>query len=87
VSGKIALLRVNEVGAPANDLGGEVVVKLDTKPDVAFLLELRPNSNLPQHRAAFKSLLAAYTRKIPVLISYQENGTVTGIIKRVDLGR
>jgi hypothetical protein len=87
VSGNIALLRVNEVGAPANDLGGEVVVKLDTKPDVAFLLELRPNSNLSQHRAAFKSLLAAYTRKIPVLISYQENGTVTGIIKRVDLGR
>lgn len=87
VSGKIALLRVNEVGSPANDLGGEVVVKLDTKPEVAFLLELRPNPNLPQHRAAFKTLLAAYARKLPVLISYQESGTVTGFIRRVDLGR
>lgn len=87
VSGKIALLRVNEVGSPANDLGGEVVVKLDTKPEVVFLLELRPNRNLPQHRTAFKSLLAAYKRNLPVVIAYQENSTVTGVIMRVELSK
>lgn len=50
VSGRITFLRVNEVGdlfgAPGDDISAEVIIQLDSSPDLFFGLQLRRDQNL-----------------------------------------
>jgi hypothetical protein len=89
LTGRIILLRVNEVGdrfgPPSDDISAEVIVQLDSRPDLAFGLQLRRDTNLLERRAAFNSLKTAFKQDMSIAIDYRRTSLHTGAIVRVFL--
>jgi len=89
LTGRIILLRVNEVGdrfgTPSDDISAEVIVQLDSRPDLAFGLQLRRDTNLLERRAAFNSLKTAFKQDMTIAIDYRRTSLHTGAIVRVFL--
>jgi photosystem II stability/assembly factor-like uncharacterized protein len=89
LTGRIILLRVNEVGdrfgTPSDDISAEVIVQLDSRPDLAFGLQLRRDTNLLERRAAFNSLKTAFKQDMSIAIDYRRTSLHTGAIVRVFL--
>ncbi len=89
--GQIRFLRVNDLGhvyGPANDaIHTEVVVGLDTAPDLAVGMELRDGDpNLPSRLAMLSILRDAYLHKHTVGIAFNiADGKKNGILRRVEL--
>ncbi len=85
--GRVKFLRVHDVGTkfgpPGDQLDVEVVVKLDSEPDMAFGVQLRADT----HEAAGKGMLdilrTAFTRNNRVGLDYSRTGLTTGVIIRV----
>ena len=89
-TGKINFLRVSEqgniYGAPGDQLDTEVVVKLDSAPDLAFGFELRPSDqNLPSNLSMLSILRDAYIHQLTVGLAYDiESGKKQGHLCRVE---
>lgn len=87
VQGKVAMLRVHDVGTgygSANDsLDAEVIVRLDTTGDLALGFQLRSGSAEAQRRAMLKILRDAFTDGSNVKIDYIRTGFRVGTILRV----
>lgn len=91
-SGKIVMLRVNDLGhvwgPPDDAIYTEVVVKLDSAPDSGFGFELRSgDDNLPSRLAMLSVLKDAYFNQVPISLSYDiVEGKKNGHLRRVSLG-
>jgi hypothetical protein len=88
--GKITYIRVSPhggYGAPQDHLNTQVVIKLDTKPDMAFGFELTAGSpDLPTNLAMLSILRDAYIHKFTISIGYWiEELKNTGVIDVIDL--
>ena len=89
-AGKVSFLRVNEIGyeyGPAGDvLKTEVVVRLDSAPDMAFGFELRAgDQNLPARLAMLAILRDAYIHQLSVLLAYDiKLGKKQGHLMRIE---
>ena len=86
-SGKLALLRVHDVGTaygPPNDtIDVEVILWLDTKPGMAFGFQLRDDANRPARQGMLDLLRDALAHGYTVTIDYNiENGKKNGVIIR-----
>jgi hypothetical protein len=84
-SGKVALLRVHDVGTlygPANDqIDVEVIVWLDTKPGMAFGFQLRDDANRAARQGMLELLRDAMNHGYTVTIDYnidpnKKNGVI-----------
>ena len=84
-TGKITLLRVNDVGTgygpPDDFIDAEVIVRLDSQPGKAFGFQLRRDANYQSHRSEFALLRRAFQIGRPVTIDYdlapgKNNGTI-----------
>lgn len=94
VSGIIKFLRVNEQGyetyGPAgNDMQVEIVVVLDSVPNMGFGLDLKDvDPRLSSHLAMLSLLRDAYIHKLKIEIVYNyEPGKTNFHIKQIDLHR
>jgi C1A family cysteine protease len=87
ISGKIAFLRVHDVGTgfgpPKDFIDGEVIVKLDSKPDKAFGFQLRTDDNEPERRGMLNVLRDCFNKGAHVTIDYTVTGMTTGRIIRI----
>lgn len=86
-SGKVALLRVHDVGTaygPANDkIDVEVILWLDTKPGMAFGFQLRDDANRPARQGMLDLLRDALAHGYSVTIDYNiDPGKKNGVIIR-----
>jgi hypothetical protein len=86
-SGKVALLRVHDVGTaygPANDkIDVEVILWLDTKPGMAFGFQLRDDANRPARQGMLDLLRDALAHGYTVTIDYNiDPGKKNGLIIR-----
>jgi hypothetical protein len=86
--GKLTLLRVHDVGTgfgpPSDFLDGEVVVKLDSRPDLAFGFQLREDGNRAVRTGMLGLLRDAYTHKFTVSMDVDlADGRQQGRIFRV----
>jgi C1A family cysteine protease len=85
--GKITFLRVHDVGTgygPSIDfIDGEVVAKLDSKPDKAFGFQLRTDSNESERQGMLNLLRDCFNSGTRVRIEYFVTGMTTGRILRV----
>jgi hypothetical protein len=88
-SGKITMLRVNDVGTkygPDSDqLDAEVIIKLDSKGDEAFGFQLRTGNKMKEQSAMLGLLQEAFKKDKPVSIDYSRSGCRTAEIIRVML--
>lgn len=87
-AGKVALLRVHDVGGgygPDNDhIDVEVILKLDSHPDMAYGFQLRDDKNRPAREGMLALLRDAMANNWTVSINYSINaGKKNGIITRV----
>lgn len=88
-NGKIKMLRVNDLGnvwgPPTDALYAEVVVQLDTAPDMGFGFELRNgDDNLPARLAMLTVLRDAYIHKLNIAVWYDiVAGKKNGHLRRV----
>lgn len=86
-SGKIAFLRVHDLGTgygpPDDYLDAEMIVRLETTPDLALGLQLRQGSLRADHEAMGSLLREAWRSGSPVGIDYAKTGKKTGTIVRV----
>ncbi len=86
-SGKVVFLRLQATGGygPSSDfIDGEVVIKLDTKPGMAFGMQLRNNNETPVREGMLLFLREAYKNDWTISIDYLINsGKKNGIIHRV----
>jgi hypothetical protein len=88
--GKISFLRVNELnnvyGSPSDFLNTEVVVKLDTVPDMAFGFELRAGDpNLPARLAMLSMFRDAFVHQLSVLLAHDiEPGKKQGHLRWIE---
>lgn len=93
ITGKIKFLRVNDLGhvygPPGDEIHTEVVVSLDSAPDIALGFEIRANDpNLPSRLAMLSTLRDAYIHKLTVGIGYEiEPGKMNGFLRRVNLSQ
>jgi hypothetical protein len=79
-SGKLTLLRVHDKGTlygeTGHEINVEVVIKLDSKPDMAFGFTLRDDDNRPAHQGMLDLLRDAFSDNRTVTIVYDiENPT------------
>jgi PhoD-like phosphatase len=88
-SGRVALLRVHDVGTgygpPADRIDGEIIVELDTHPDQAFGCTLREDEDEEAHRKMLATLRAALRRGDNVTLDYRRTGRRNGQLLRVIL--
>jgi hypothetical protein len=89
VAGKITLLRVHDLGTgygpPADFLDSEVIVRLDTAPDIALGFQLRNGAFLPERKQMLSVLQQALKNAKKIAICYVEKGPKTGDILRVQM--
>jgi hypothetical protein len=89
--GKIKFLRVNDLGhvygPPTDAIHTEVVVGLDSAPEMAFGMELRDGDpNLPARLAMLAVLRDAYVHKLDVAVAFDiVEGKQHGMLRRVEL--
>jgi hypothetical protein len=85
--GRLSFLRVHEIeskfGPPEDQLDVEVVVRLDTREDMAFGFQLRPDSNEAIRKGMLDTLRTAFRRDRRVRLEYSQTGPTTGVIIRV----
>lgn len=85
--GKIALLRVHEVGTkygpPSDQLDVEVVIWMDSKPYKSFGFKLRDGENEKVELGMLSLLRDAFNRSSRTRIEYTKTGCHTGEIFRV----
>ena len=86
--GKVSFLRVHALktgyGPPTNYLDGEVVIKLKSKPNMAFGFQLRDDAQRPVRRAMFDLIRDAFKNDWTIHIDYWiDTGKTTGIIHRI----
>lgn len=90
IKGQVKFLRVGDptnVWGPPNDaMRTEVVVILDTQPDIAAGIELEEGDPaLPSRLAMLSVLRDAYVHKLQVGIAVERpQGKKTGILRRVE---
>jgi hypothetical protein len=87
-SGKLTLLRVHDVGmkyGPPNDqIDVEVVIKLNSQPDLAFGFQLRTDQNQPVRQGMVDLLRDAFNHNWTVTIDYEiDPDKKNGVIRRV----
>ena len=89
-TGKIKLLRTNEVGhiwgPPNYAMTTEVTIVLDMAPDMGFGFVLRAgDDNLPSRLAMLSMLRDAYIHNLTIGIAYETvEGKKNGQLKRVE---
>ena len=86
-SGKVALLRVHDIGTaygPPNDkIDVEVILWLDTKPGMAVGFQLRDDANRPARQGMLDLLRDALAHGYSVTIDYNiDPGKKNGVIIR-----
>ncbi len=85
--GRITLLRVHDPGTgygPADDFtDAEVIVWLDSQPQKAFALRLRPDAHRPVAQCMLSVLRDAFNAGRPVRIEFTRTGCRIGDIVRV----
>jgi len=73
--GKLTMLRVHDLGTkfgPSRDqIDVEVVIKLDSQPDMAFGFQLRNDRNFPAHKQILDLLRQAFNNNLYVFIYYK----------------
>jgi hypothetical protein len=87
-TGRLSMLRVQRLGTgygpPDDRIDVEVVIQLDTAPDLAFGFQLRNNDQGPALRGMLDLLRDAYAADDPVTIVYDiEDNRKHGLIVRV----
>jgi hypothetical protein len=87
-TGKITLLRVHDVGTgygpPSDFIDVEVVVRLNTSPDLAFGFQLRDDANRPARQGMVDLLRDAFNQNWTVSIDYEiDPEQSNGVIRRV----
>ena len=86
-SGELTLLRVHDrggYGPPADRLDVEVIIKLDSKPDMAFGFQLRDDRLGPAHQGMFDLLRDAFSNGWTVTIDFDlAPKKKAGVIRRV----
>jgi hypothetical protein len=86
-TGKVTLLRVNDVGTgfgtPVDFLDAEVIVQLDSQPGKSFGFQLRTDAFKADHHAMLEVLRSAFRANRTVSIDYVRNGADNGKIIRV----
>jgi len=89
VVGRITMLRAHELGTgfgpPEAFLDTEVILRLDSSPDVVYGLQLRRDTTLPAHRGMFALLRHAFSGDLPVRIEFVRAGAADLRIIRVQL--
>jgi hypothetical protein len=91
--GKITLLRANDLGhvwgPPGDRLETEVVVRLDSAPDMGFGIDLKPgDQNLPSRLAMLSLLRDAYVHDLTVEIGFNiDEGKKNGHLTRIQFDR
>lgn len=92
ISGKIKLLRVNDGpnhswGPPGDELKTEVIVQLDTAPDMAFGFDIKSEDpNLPARLAMLSVLRDAYIHNLTIHLNCQiDPGKKNGVLRRINL--
>ena len=86
-SGKLALLRVHDVGTgygpPGDQLDVEVIIKLDSQPGKSFGFQLRNDNNRPARQGMLDILRDAFNHNWTVTINYHiDAGKNNGVIIR-----
>jgi hypothetical protein len=85
--GRLSFLRVHEAGTkfgpPGDELDVEVVARLDTRADMAFGFQLRPDSSEATRKGMLDTLRTAFKRDKRVRLDYSQTGPTTGVIIRV----
>jgi hypothetical protein len=89
-TGKLTLLRVNDVGTgfgpPADFIDVEVIVKLNTQPNNAFGFQLRNDNNRPVRAGMLDLLQDAFNNNWTVTLDYNlDAGKTNGVIIRTAL--
>lgn len=74
-SGQITFLRANEVGdkfgPPGDNISAEMIVRLDSRPDEAYGLQLRPGEDAIAHAAMSNLLRDAFLNEIRVTLDVE----------------
>jgi photosystem II stability/assembly factor-like uncharacterized protein len=86
VEGVPEYLRVHDTGGfgpPGDRIEGEVIVRLDTEPLMAFGFELRPDAGEDAHVGMLRQLRSAMAARARVRIDYERTGLRNGIALRV----
>jgi hypothetical protein len=85
--GKLSFLRAHDVGTkfgpPGDQLDVEVVVRLDSEPEMAFGFQLRADGNEAARSGMLDTLRTAFNRDRRVRLDYFRTGLTKGIILRV----
>ncbi len=86
-TGRITLLRAHDVGTgwgPTSDsIDGEVVIKLDSRPDQAYGFQLRNDDKLLARQGMLDLLRRAFNDDLIVTVNYLiESGKNNGILLR-----
>lgn len=86
--GKVSFLRVHALksgyGPPSNYLDGEVVIKLNSTPNMSFGFQLRDDDQLPVGRAMLDLIRDAFKNDWNIHIDYWiDAGKTVGIIHRI----
>jgi hypothetical protein len=88
-SGRVTVLRVNEVGSgygPATDwVDAEVIIQLDTEPGRAFGFQLRRDASLAVAKRMFDLLRDAFASSRVVAIDYLRTGQHNGTLIRASM--
>jgi hypothetical protein len=88
-SGKLTYMRAHAVGSkwgpPGDVIDADIIIKLDTKPNMAFGFQLRDdNSDTALRQAMFDILRLAYKNNLQAYIDYWiDPGKKNGLIHRV----
>lgn len=92
VTGRIAVLRVHDVGTkygpPTDQIDVEVVVTLQNQPGKAFGFQLRGDGHAQARRAMLDLLRDAFTANLPVSMDFNITpGKNNGVVIRTWLAR
>jgi hypothetical protein len=85
--GKVSFFRVHDVGTrfgpPGDQLDAEVIVRLDTAPNLAFGFQLRADANEGARKGMLDALRTAFNRDRRVRLDYFRTSLTKGVILRV----
>lgn len=85
--GRLTFLRVHDVGTkfgpPGDQLDVEVVVRLDSEPDMAFGFQLRADTDEAARKGMLDILRTAFKGNKRIRLDYSRTGLTSGLIVRV----
>jgi hypothetical protein len=85
--GRPVFVRVHDVGTgfgpPDDRLDAEIVVRLDSEPEMAFGAQLRVDEDEPARKGMLDLLRAAFSGNRRVRLDYRRTGVASGTILRV----